>query len=48
MEELYFYLHCQNILYRRCGVTLEKQYFGDFIILVDFAVAKSVISVILS
>jgi hypothetical protein len=48
LEELYFYLQCQNILFRRCGITLEQQYVGDFIILVDFAVAKSVVSVILS
>lgn len=28
LEELYFYLMCQNVLYRRAAITRERQYFG--------------------
>jgi hypothetical protein len=48
LEELYFYLMCQNLLFRRGSVTKTKQYQGDFSILVEYNAAKSVLDMVLS
>lgn len=48
LEELYFYLMCQNVLYRRAAITLEKQYFGELTIMVELGIARSVMYTIMS
>lgn len=48
LEELYFYLMCQNLLFRRGSVTKVKQYQGEFSILVEYNAAKSVLDMVLS
>lgn len=48
LEELYFYLMCQNLLFRRGSVTKAKQYQGEFSILVEYNAAKSVLDMVLS
>lgn len=48
LECLYFYLQCQNMLFRRSGITEEIQYLGEFVLLVKYSVAKTVLEVILS
>jgi hypothetical protein len=39
---------CQNLLFRKAGITKSKQYQGDFCILVDYNAAKSVLDMVLS
>lgn len=48
LEELYFYLMCQNLLFKKAGITEEIQYLGEFCILVEFSAAKSVLDLVLS
>ena len=48
LEELYFYLMCQNVLYRRAAVTTEKLFFGDLTIMVELGIARSVMYTIMS
>lgn len=48
LEELYFYLMCQNLLYKKAGVTEEIQLLGEFTILVEFSAAKAVLDLVLS
>jgi hypothetical protein len=39
---------CQNLLFRKAGITKEKQYEGDFSIFVDYNAAKLVLDMVLS
>lgn len=39
---------CQNLLFRRGSISKEKQYLGDFCILVEYNAAKSVLDMVLS
>jgi len=39
---------CQNLLYKKAGITQEVQYFGEFCILVEYSAAKSVLDLVLS
>jgi hypothetical protein len=39
---------CQNLLFRRGSVSREKQYQGDFSVLVEYNAAKSVLDMVLS
>lgn len=39
---------CQGMLYSRGGINLEKQYLGDFSILVEYSAAKAVLDVALN
>ena len=39
---------CQNLLFRKAGITKERQYEGDFSILVDYNAAKLVLDMVLS
>lgn len=48
LEELYFYLICQNLLYKKAGITEQLQYQGDFSIIVEFSAAKAVLDLVLS
>ena len=48
LEELYFYLMCQNLLFRRAGINAKRLFEGDFTILVDYNAAKLVLDMILS
>ena len=48
LEEMYFYLLCQMLLYSRGGITTEIQFLGDFCILVEYSAAKAVLDVTLN
>jgi hypothetical protein len=48
LEDLYFYLMCQNLLFKKAGITKEIQYLGEFCILVEYSAAKSVLDIVLS
>lgn len=48
LEELYFYLMCQNLLFRKAGINKIKQYQGDFSLLVEYHAAKVVLDMVLS
>lgn len=48
LEDLYFYLMCQNLLFRKAGITKSKQYLGDFSLLVEYHAAKVVLDMVLS
>ena len=39
---------CQNLLFRRGSISKDKQYQGDFCILVEYNAAKSVLDMVLS
>ena len=39
---------CQNLLSRKAGITKQKQFEGDFSILVDYNSAKLVLDMVLS
>jgi|JI6StandDraft_1071083.scaffolds.fasta_scaffold437789_2 hypothetical protein len=39
---------CQNLLFRKAGITKIKQYQGDFSLLVDYHAAKLVLDMVLS
>lgn len=39
---------CQNLLFRKAGISKAKQYQGDFCILVEYNAAKLVLDLVLS